>query len=122
MTAIHVDDLIREIDLLASEAGPEPPFPQLEVQQLMPTLREHAVVDPRPPLIGRTRYERLWMRINTIVRRVAAHAVEPAVAQQNEFNAALLDAIDGLTRADAALRAQVIALRSDQIEERNGGA
>ncbi len=109
---ISVTELQREIDEVAAQAGPEPALPQLELQQLLPILREHHTIEPRPPLIGRTAYERLWVRINRVVRRIAAHAVEPAVAQQNEFNRALLDTLEGLIQADAALRGAVIAERA----------
>jgi hypothetical protein len=109
---LRVDELQREIDAAAAQAGPEPAFPQLELQRLLPILREHHVVEPRPPLIGRTAYERLWVRINQVIRRFAAHAVEPAVAQQNEFNHALLDTLEGLIQADAALRGAVVAQRA----------
>lgn len=103
---------MRQIAARAQQAGPEPRLPQLELQQLLPMLREHQTVEPRPLLIGRTRYERLWVRINRLLRRVAAHAVEPAVTQQNEFNAATQIALERLIEADAALRAAVIELRS----------
>jgi hypothetical protein len=117
MDELHVDNLIREVNAAAENAGPEPVFPHLVLQQLVPLLREHHHVEPRPPLIGRTRYERLWVHINQILRRVAAHAVEPAVAQQNEFNTALLDALEQCMRADAELRASVVILRA-KAEER----
>jgi hypothetical protein len=116
---IQVDELQRQIDTAAAQAGPEPAFPQLELQRLLPVLREHHAVEPRPPLIGRTAYERLWVRINQVVRRFAAHAVEPAVTQQNEFNHALLDTIESMIEADAALRGLVIARRADQAAAHN---
>lgn len=111
---IQVDELQRQIDEAAEHAGAEPEFPQLELQRLLPVLREQHVVEPRPPLIGRTTYERVWVQINQIVRRFAAHAVEPAVAQQNEFNRATLDLLEGLIAADAALRGVVVARRAEQ--------
>lgn len=114
MNKVHVDDLMREIEATAAQAGAEPRFPQLELEQLLPTLREQHLVQPRPPLIGHTRYERLWVRINKLVRRFAAHAVEPAVAQQNEFNATLQTTLEDLITANARLRAAVIARRAAQ--------
>jgi hypothetical protein len=116
---IRVDELQQEIETAASQAGPEPAFPQLELQRLVPALREYHAVEPRPPLIGRTSYERLWVRINQVLRRFAAHAVEPAVAQQNEFNRALLDTLERLIEADAALRGAVIACRTEHADMRN---
>ncbi|HEY0604521.1 MAG TPA: hypothetical protein VGD58_16495 [Herpetosiphonaceae bacterium] len=113
---IEVDELQRQIDEAAEHAGAEPGFPQLELQRLLPVLREQHVVEPRPPLIGRTTYERVWVQINQIVRRFAAHAVEPAVAQQNEFNRATLDLLEGLIAADAALRGAVVARRAEQAD------
>ncbi|HEX6293116.1 MAG TPA: hypothetical protein VFZ66_28300 [Herpetosiphonaceae bacterium] len=119
---LRAEDLQREIDAAAAQAGPEPSFPQLELQQLLPLLREHHMVEPRPPLIGRTAYERLWVRINRVVRRIAAHAVEPAVTQQNEFNRTLLETLEGLIQADAALRGAVVAARAAQAARDRDGA
>lgn len=113
---IQVDELQRQIDATAEQAGAEPEFPQLELQRLLPVLREQHVVEPRPPLIGRTTYERVWVQINQLVRRFAAHAVEPAVTQQNEFNRATLDLLEGLIAADAALRGAVVARRAEQAD------
>jgi hypothetical protein len=111
---IQVEELQRQIDAAAAQAGAEPEFPQLELQRLLPILREQHTVEPRPPLIGRTAYERLWVRINQLVRRFAAHAVEPAVAQQNEFNRATLELLEDLIAADAALRGAVVAERAER--------
>jgi len=111
---IQVDELQQQIDATAEQTGVEPAFPQLELQRLLPVLREQHVVEPRPPLIGRTTYERVWVRINQVVRRFAAHAVEPAVTQQNEFNRATLELLEGLIAADAALRGAVVARRAEQ--------
>lgn len=125
---INVSRIMQMLTERAAQAGPEPPLPQLEIQRMLPLLHEQQRVEPRPPLIGRTRYERLWARINRVVRRVAAHAVEPAVTQQNEFNAATQVALEGLIEADAALRAAVIELRARRIaqprperDEQHGG-
>lgn len=115
MTTISVEKLMREIEGAAAQAGPEPEFPHLRLQQIMPILREQQRVEPRPVLIGRTPYERIWARINRVARRWAAHAVEPAVAQQNEFNAALHETLEELIEADAALRAAVTALRAERV-------
>lgn len=117
MSEIKVDDLMREVAARAAAAGPEPMFPQLALGQLQPELCEHAEVESRPILLGRTRYERLWARINRLVRRVAAHAVEPAVTQQNEWNAATLAALDGLIAADATLRASIAILRAENLKQ-----
>jgi len=114
MNKLFVDELMQQIEVAADQAGLEPAFPQLKLQQGLPLLREYHNVEPRPPLLGRTRYEQLWVRINQVVRRVAAHAVEPAVAQQNEYNAALLDAMEQLIAADAMLHGAVVALRAEQ--------
>lgn len=123
---IQVDELQRQIDEAAAcpqdDAGAEPSFPQLELQRLLPVLREQHMVEPQPPLIGRTAYERVWVRINQIVRRFAAHAVEPAVTQQNEFNRATLELLEGLIAADAALRGAVVARRAEQATHRRNQA
>ena len=119
---IQVDELQRQIDAAAEHAGNEPAFPQLELQRLLPVLREQHVVEPRPPLIGRTTYERVWVKINQVVRRFAAHAVEPAVTQQNEFNRATLELLEGLIAADAALRGAVVARRAEQAARTENAA
>jgi hypothetical protein len=119
---IQVDELQRQIDAAAAQAGPEPEFPQLELQRLLPILHERHIVEPRPPLIGRTAYERLWVRINQVVRRFAGHAVEPAVTQQNEFNRATLELLEDLIAADAALRGAVVTRRAEHAAGGKSGA
>lgn len=122
MPELEADALMRSIEARAAQAGPEPSFPQLQLQQLLPELRERRRVEPRPLLIGRTAYERLWVRINRLLRRVSAHAVEPAVTQQNEFNVAAEAALEALIETDAALRAAVIRLRAERAaQERHDG-
>jgi hypothetical protein len=108
---MNVAESQQRVDEAAQAAGPEPLFPQLDLQRLLPVLRMQHVVEPRPPWAPRTAYERVWARINGVVRRVAAHAVEPAVAQQNESNAAVLAALEQMIEADAALRAAVSVAR-----------
>lgn len=117
---MNVDHLQQRVAETAQAAGSDPAFPQLALQRLMPHLRIHHVVEPRPAWAPRTAYERVWARINGMVRRVAAHAVEPAVAQQNESNAAVLAALEQMIEADAALRAaiSVARMRSSQREAR----
>lgn len=115
---LRVSELQRRIEAAAQAAGPEPAFPQLELQQLLPHLRLRYAVNPRPAFVPRTRYERLWTWINTIVRRFAAHAVEPAVTQQNEFNAALLHTLEQMITADAALRAAISIERGKLVDRR----
>jgi hypothetical protein len=109
---LNVDDLQRRVEASAAQAGSEPSFPQLELQRLLPHLGLQHAVEPRPALVGCTRYERLWVRINKAIRRIAAHAVEPVVTQQNEFNAALLGAVEQLMQADAAVRAAISVERA----------
>ncbi len=115
---LRVSDLQRRIEAAAQAAGSEPTFPQLELHQLLPHLRLQHTVEPRPAFAPRTRYERVWARINTIVRRFAAHAIEPAVTQQNEFNAALLHALEQMIAADATLRAAISVERGKLIDRR----
>lgn len=114
---MDVDQLQQRIAETAQAAGVDPVFPQLELQRMLPHLRGHHVVEPRPAWAPRTAYERVWARINGVVRRVAAHAVEPAVAQQNEGNAAVLAALEQLIEADAALRAAVSVARMSNSEQ-----
>lgn len=114
---MNVDHLQQRIDDAAQAAGPEPLFPQLDLQRVLPHLRLHHLVEPRPAWAPRTAYERMWARINGLVRRGVAHAVEPAVAQQNEGNAAVLVALEQLIEADAALRAAVSVARMRNSEQ-----
>ena len=104
-------------DRARAAAGPEPPFFQLHLQNLVPVLREAERVEPNPPLIGRTAYERLWVVINRIVRRVVRHGVEPAVHAQNAHNAAIGRMFDQLMAADESLHAEIVRLRA---RERHG--
>ena len=108
---MNVDELQRRVDETAQTAGPEPAFPHLDLQRLLPHLRLQHVVEPRPAWAPRTAYERLWARINAVVRRGAAHAVEPVVAQQNEWNAVTLAALEQMIEADASVRAAVSVAR-----------
>lgn len=108
-----------ELDAAATAAEPEPDFPQQRLQETLPELYDRQRVEPRPLLIGRTVYERLWVRINTRLRRVAAHAVEPVVTQQNEWNTAAAGAVERLVEADAAIRDALLALRAARADERS---
>ena len=117
---MNVAQAQQRIEEIAQAAGPEPLFPQLDLQRMLPHLRIHHVVEPRPAWAPRTAYERMWARINGLVRRVAAHAVEPAVAQQNDSNAAVLAALEQLIAADAALRAAVSIARMRGSEQEAG--
>lgn len=103
----------------AAEGGHEPPFLQLRIEMLRPALAHSARVEPHPPLIGRTTYEKVWAAINRRVRRVAKPAVVPVVEQQNELNARLLRSLDRLAAADARLHAAIVRLRA---ESRDGQA
>jgi hypothetical protein len=87
---------------------------QLRLQQLAPTLDLTVHVEPSPPLIGTTRYERLWVIINRCVRRVARHGVEPAVLAQNDVNTAILRTLRLLVTADATLHAELVRLRAEE--------
>lgn len=98
----------------ARHGGPEPPMYQLRLQQLAPTLDLTVRVEPSPPLIGTTRYERLWVLINRFVRRVARHGVEPAVLAQNEANTAMLRMLRLLVTTDATLHAELVRLRAEE--------
>jgi hypothetical protein len=114
---LDVDLLQRAIQEQAGTGGPEPPFYQLHLRQLAPLLEAAVRVEPNPTLLGRTRYERVWVIINRLVRRVARHGVEPAVLAQNQSNLAVLRAFHFLTQADAALHAEVARLRAEQSHD-----
>jgi hypothetical protein len=111
---IDIGALQEALEERARQGGAEPPMYQLRLQQLAPTLDLTVRVDPTPPLIGTTRYERLWVIINRFVRRVARHGVEPAVLAQNEANTAMLKMLGLLVRADATLHAEIVRLRADE--------
>ena len=110
---VDVAALQVEIEQRAREAGAEPAFPRLHLRQLVPILREAVKVEPSPPLIGRTLYERLWVAINSSIRRGARHAVEPAVAAQNAFNDGVQRSLERLMAGDAALHAEIVRLRAE---------
>jgi hypothetical protein len=117
---MNVAELQQRVAETARAAGSDPPFPQLDLQRVLPQLHLHCVVEPRPVWAPRTAYERVWARINGLVRRVAAHVVEPALAQQNESNAAVLAALEHLIAADAALRAAIsVACMHSNEEQAN---
>ncbi len=97
----------------AAEGGHEPPFLQLRLDMLRPALAHSVRVEPHPPLIGRTTYEKLWAAINRRVRRVAGLAVVPVVERQNEGNARLLRSLDRLSALDATLHAALVRLRAE---------
>jgi hypothetical protein len=109
---MNVDDWQRRVDETAQAAGPEPAFPHLDLQRLLPHLRLRHIVEPRPAWAPRTAYERLWAQVNAVIRRGAAHAVEPVVTQQNEWNAAVLQALEQMIEANTGVRAAVSVTRA----------
>lgn len=108
---MNVNQAQQRIEQAAQAAGSEPAFPLLDLQRLLPHLRLHHTVEPRPVWAPRTAYERVWARINAVVRRGAAHAVEPAVMQQNEWNTATLAALEQMIATTASVRAAVDVAR-----------
>ena len=114
---MNVDEWQHRVDQTAQAAGPEPTFPHLDLQRLLPRLRLQHSVEPRPAWTPRTAYERLWARVNTVIRRWAAHAVEPVVTQQNEWNATVLQALEHMIEADAGVRAAVSIARMRHNEK-----
>ena len=111
---VDVEELQRAIERAAVESGPEPPFPQLQLDMLRPALAHSVRVEPHPPLIGRTTYEKVWAAINRRVRRVAGLAVVPVVEQQNEANARLLRSLDRLAAVEAGLHAAIVRMRAER--------
>lgn len=91
----------------------EPAFPRLHLRSLITSLQRTGAVDPRPLLIGRTAYERMWVVINRGVRGIIRHAVEPVVEQQNAWNKELAHTLARLAVADAALHGDVIRMRAE---------
>lgn len=115
--SLDTTGLQREIEQAARMAGPEPPLHQLHLLRMEPILDESVRVEPNPPLIGRSLYERIWVVINRAQRPVARHGVEPAVVAQNDVNAALRRSLDRLMAADAALHAEITRLRAGSKHE-----
>lgn len=91
----------------------EPRFPRLHLRSLIPLMERTARVDPRPLLIGRTAYERMWVVINRGVRGIIRHAAEPVVEQQNTWNRQLSHTLERLAVADAALHGEVVRMRAE---------
>ncbi len=116
---LDVAALQHAIEQQAGAAGPEPPLHQLQLMRMEPILDEAVRVEPNPRLIGRSFYERTWVVINRALRRIARHGVEPAVAAQNDFNAALKRSLDRLIAGDAALQAEITRLRAGSRHERS---
>lgn len=108
-----VTDIQAEIERRAHLAGPEPPFYQLDLRRLIPTLEAAVRVEPSPPLLGRNIYEQLWAAINRTIRRIVRPGVEPAVTAQNELNVQLKRSLDRLIAGDAALHAEIARLRAE---------
>jgi hypothetical protein len=71
------------------------------------------VVSAHWPLEGRTVYERGWAFINKVVRRYLRWYINPIVEQQNAYNDVSARAIRLLIEENAALRAEIAALRSE---------
>lgn len=103
----------RAIEAHAANVGTEPDFPRLELRSLVALIGRTAMVEPRPALIGRTPYERMWVVINRAVRGVIRHAVEPVVEQQNACNAQLAQTLDRVAAADRALQGEVVRLQAE---------
>ena len=109
---VEIEELQNAIERAVADAGPEPPFLQLRLRQLRPVLAQSVHVERNPPLIGRTAYEKLWVVINRVVRRVAGLAVGPVVERQNEGNARMRRSIEHLMATDATLHAAIVRLRA----------
>jgi hypothetical protein len=76
------------------------------------------VVSAHWPLEGRTLYERGWAFVNKVVRRYLRWYINPIVEQQNAYNDASTRAIRLLIEANAELRAEMAALRTELEEMR----
>ena len=105
-------DLQASVEAYASDSV-EPRFPRLHLRSLIPLMERTARVDPRPLLIGRTAYERMWVVINRGVRGIIRHAAEPVVEQQNAWNRQLTHTFERLAAADAALHGEVVRMRAE---------
>ena len=115
--AVDVEALQNAVERVVTDVGAEPPFLQLRLRQLRPVLAQSVHVERNPPLIGRTAYEKVWVVINRVVRRVAGLTVGPVVDRQNDGNARMRRSIEHLIASDATLHAAIVRLRARSADD-----
>jgi hypothetical protein len=105
----------REIDAL--DAGSTHSPQARELRHCAEQIEITRVVSAHWPLEGRSLYEQGWALINKVVRRYLRWYINPIVEQQNAYNDVSARAIRLLIEENAALRAEIAALRAT-VEKR----
>ncbi len=115
------DELMAQV---RARAATEPParFIELELHDALTQAQSHQQVSAHWTLTGRTFVEKLVALHNRIVRQYLRWLINPIVEQQNAANQALTDALHRLIRIDAALRADIAALRASRQRMRESRA
>ncbi|MBO9325544.1 MAG: hypothetical protein J7463_09090 [Roseiflexus sp.] len=107
------DELMAQV---RARAATEPParFIELELHNALTQTQSCQQVSAHWKLTGHTFIEKLVALHNRIVRQYLRWLINPIVEQQNAANQALTSALHSLIRIDAALRANVAALRASR--------
>ncbi|MEF3274113.1 MAG: hypothetical protein K6356_06865 [Chloroflexus sp.] len=90
----------------------EPTPTERELLRVVEELEYTRVVSAHWPLAGRNLLEQAIALINKVVRRYLRWYINPIVEQQNAFNDTAARAIRLLVAENAALRAELAALRA----------
>ncbi|MGQ9479801.1 hypothetical protein [Chloroflexus sp.] len=112
LAALRAEVRARRAALPAAEPTPT----ERELQRVLEELEYTRVVSAHWPLEGRNPLEQVVALINKVVRRYLRWYINPIVEQQNSFNDTAVRAIRLLAAENAALRAELTALRN-QIEQ-----
>lgn len=112
LAALRAEVRARRAALPAAEPTPT----ERELQRVLEELEYTRVVSAHWPLEGRNPLEQVVALINRVVRRYLRWYINPIVEQQNSFNDTAARAIRLLAAENAALRAELTALRN-QIEQ-----
>jgi hypothetical protein len=98
----------------------EPPvrFVELDLVALAPDLRQRQAVSAHWSLAGSTPLQRAAAFGQRMVRQYLRWYINPIVEQQNSANAAITNAVEALSRRDAAQRAAIAAARARRAANR----
>jgi hypothetical protein len=104
-------------ETIAARAAQEPlaRFPDLELLSLLDAVVAAREVQAHWPLVAHTPYEQALVTLHKLVRRYLRWYINPLVAQQNAYNAALCQALAALVARDAEVRAEVAAQRAQAV-------
>jgi hypothetical protein len=78
----------------------------LELERALETVESYRAISARWPLEWHNLPTRFWAGLNRLVRRYLRWYIEPIVAQQNAFNAAVAELLHAFARAREELNAQ----------------